>query len=1069
VITISENSKADIARFYGYPAERIVVTPLAADEDFFRSRRGRELKEARGRYGLPERYVLAVNMGSPKKNVATLLGAWARLPEGLRAAFKLAVVGEWSPSSVDIPRLVKERGIEGSVAVTGYVPREDLFFLYAGATLFCFPSLHEGFGLPVLEAMASGVPVITSNAASLPEVAADAAVLLDPGDEAGWAAAMERLLGSEKERTRLAKEGRWRANQFRWEQTAEATLGVIDEVLKSSRRRGKGAGASAGRARVVSPRMTAPAGAGRRFEPVPLGGLALAVTVDDVRPEPGFGGGREKDPLGYLLRLHKEFGVKSTLFVPTNWQGKWPVEKHLDWLKWLLGQPCFEVACHGHLHAAGDGANAEFKGLSPERLEGVLAESLRVFGMAGHRPAGVKAPGWSLEPSAYEVFAGRFDYVADHVQGVEASCLAGAKLLRLPYLYTIDEMGAWPEKGLVVLQSHVAPEGATTNGWCEGLYERVRAFVRTGKRLGARFVTLGELARELKGALPETPRAPRPVPAAIVATASDPRLRGGEVKVLGAEAGVLYNASGAPCPLELKPGNAGIAILSRNRRGYLAELLKSIDETGPKELGRVVLLNNCEDDSAKHLADRFPNWRVVELNDRDYPDVPAGLVWLKEHCSGLLPGPVDKLGPAMGWTAPRSIGWLTNELFCRCGRDFLVKFDDDFVVKPGWWEYYVRFQREYGAHAVMNNFGAFAMCRTVPGMIGWVDERFLGSHGHEDNDYAARMMEGRVRWVLGFNREHDWRSAEEGNPRGSMTGADCFIHRYALAGGGYSARRDEAMRDPVRAAWNSRWFAAKWEETEEDTGVFARPPFKGKFLRRKVAEEPDWRPGGLPDAAPAAAGVKVSENTPVSEIDLVANPATGTMVDRYALLAHWCKGKRVLDAGCGYGYGSSILLALGAESVVGADADAAALAYAESHYAGPRISFKAYDLADGEPGALGWFGVVVSVETLEHLPREKAERYLAGLRAHAEPGGVVIVTTPRRAEAEWRYRGGTHRYEYSAGEFADLVAKAFPGAETSFMDIEEFRVQGEARLYSRLTPAIDDRTRVMVAVARGVR
>ena len=256
----------------------------------------------------------------------------------------------------------------------------------------------------------------------------------------------------------------------------------------------------------------------------------MALSVDDVRPEAGFGGRGERGPLGYLQRLYEEFGCKGTLFVPTDWQGHFPVQQHLDWLDWLLEQPCFEVACHGHLHAVAPGSAdpGEFRGIDAEAAEVRIRQSLDVFAEAGHKPLGFKAPGWFLESSAYAMLDRHFRYVADHVIGTEPSRLEGSNLLRLPYLYTIDQIGPWPDTGLVVLQSHIAPDGTITNGWCEWLYERVRAFVRTGVRLGARFVTLGEFAEEMRGprAIDETAAAG---PAVRV---QDRRLYGGQVRPL---------------------------------------------------------------------------------------------------------------------------------------------------------------------------------------------------------------------------------------------------------------------------------------------------------------------------------------------------------------------------------------------------------------------------------------------------------------------------------------------------------------------------------------------------------
>ena len=154
---------------------------------------------------------------------------------------------------------------------------------------------------------------------------------------------------------------------------------------------------------------------------------------------------------------------------------------------------------------------------------------------------------------------------------------------------------------------------------------------------------------------------------------------------------------------------------------------------------------------------------------------------------------------------------------------------------------------------------------------------------------------------------------------------------------------------------------------------------------------------------------------------------------------------------------------------MGVDTDHDALKYAQSQYGSARLSFRYLDLTGGGTGEPDRFDTVVSIETMEHLPREVVEKYLGTLRAHVKPGGTVLVTTPRRTSPEWRYQGGTHRYEYSFEEFKQLVGDAFPGAKIGFQGIDEFRVEGESRLYSRLTPKVNDRTRIMVAVVEDMR
>jgi glycosyltransferase involved in cell wall biosynthesis len=232
IVTISNYSKGDIARVYNVPADRVHVTHLAADRSFF-SPDDATKSAVLGMHGLKDRsYMLAVNMGSPKKNAATLFRAYARLPEELRRGHRLVVAGEWSANALDLDKLAREAGIREDVILTGYVPHENLRGLYSGAALFCFPSLHEGFGMPALEAMASGVPVLSSNAACMPEVIGDAGVLLDAHDDKAWAAAMVRLCSSERLRADLSRCGKLRAAQFSWEQTAHVTMDVLTAAAK---------------------------------------------------------------------------------------------------------------------------------------------------------------------------------------------------------------------------------------------------------------------------------------------------------------------------------------------------------------------------------------------------------------------------------------------------------------------------------------------------------------------------------------------------------------------------------------------------------------------------------------------------------------------------------------------------------------------------------------------------------------------------------------------------------------------------------------------------------------------
>src|SRR5262249_13108037 len=184
----------------------------------------------RSRYGLPARYFLFVGTLQPRKNLSRVLRAFARLSATGEGSLGLALAGAAGVGSPDLRRQVDELGSAERVRWLGYVAQGDVPGLYAGATAFVFPSLYEGFGLPVVEAMAWGTPVITSSVSALPEVAGDAAVLVDPYNVEGLARAMQRLLDDAGLRDGLIAAGRQRARRFTWERCAEDVEAVVDEA-----------------------------------------------------------------------------------------------------------------------------------------------------------------------------------------------------------------------------------------------------------------------------------------------------------------------------------------------------------------------------------------------------------------------------------------------------------------------------------------------------------------------------------------------------------------------------------------------------------------------------------------------------------------------------------------------------------------------------------------------------------------------------------------------------------------------------------------------------------------------
>jgi glycosyltransferase involved in cell wall biosynthesis len=213
----SEATRADLVARFPAAATRARVVTFAADARFGHAVRSAEVE---ARHGLGRPYVLAVGTLEPRKNLERLIAAWEQLP-GTHA---LALVG---PRGWDDELIVQRARRAGDVRLLGRVSDDDLAALYAGAACFAYPSLYEGFGLPVLEAMAAGAPVVTSNLSSLPEVAGDAALLVDPRDIAGLRDALARVLGDDALAGELRARGRKRAAQFSWDRTADATLRTL--------------------------------------------------------------------------------------------------------------------------------------------------------------------------------------------------------------------------------------------------------------------------------------------------------------------------------------------------------------------------------------------------------------------------------------------------------------------------------------------------------------------------------------------------------------------------------------------------------------------------------------------------------------------------------------------------------------------------------------------------------------------------------------------------------------------------------------------------------------------------
>jgi glycosyltransferase involved in cell wall biosynthesis len=230
VIAISQSTRDDLVELLGVSPDRIDVVPNGLGGVQRETPLGEA--ETRARFALGSRRVLlSLSAKRPHKNLPALIGALARIPAENRPV--LVLPGYRTSHEIELRARANALGIAEDVRFPGWVSGAELEGLWSIARAFVFPSRYEGFGLPVLEAMARGVPVACSNASSLPEVAGDAALLFDPLDEAAIAAAVQRLLANSDEVERLRARGRARASEFTWERTARATLAGYVRAMPS--------------------------------------------------------------------------------------------------------------------------------------------------------------------------------------------------------------------------------------------------------------------------------------------------------------------------------------------------------------------------------------------------------------------------------------------------------------------------------------------------------------------------------------------------------------------------------------------------------------------------------------------------------------------------------------------------------------------------------------------------------------------------------------------------------------------------------------------------------------------
>jgi glycosyltransferase involved in cell wall biosynthesis len=236
ILTLSEASKADIIQHLEIPAEHITVTHLAPDEAYH-PRIGTERDaEVRKKYNLPDDFVLYIGGFDKRKNVGQLLEAYTYVMKGEGSNYPLVIAGrepEWGePMFPNLRQRAKELGLTHVIEWIGFVDEADKPSLYRLARVFVSPSSYEGFGLPVIEAMASGTPVVAVDASSIPEIVGDGAYLVQLGDSRAMGGAIIALLGQEPLRDSLINAGLAQATRFSWRKTAKETLVVYDQVSR---------------------------------------------------------------------------------------------------------------------------------------------------------------------------------------------------------------------------------------------------------------------------------------------------------------------------------------------------------------------------------------------------------------------------------------------------------------------------------------------------------------------------------------------------------------------------------------------------------------------------------------------------------------------------------------------------------------------------------------------------------------------------------------------------------------------------------------------------------------------
>jgi glycosyltransferase involved in cell wall biosynthesis len=234
ILTVSVSAKEEIVGLLNAPENKVKSIYNGCGSKYRVINDDNRIREIKDRYGLPAHYILNVGTLEPRKNLEMLIEAYKEVKMQKGVEQKLVLTGSRGWYYENIMARINESGLQNDVIFSGFVAEEDMPCLYNGADLFVYPSLYEGFGIPVVEAMACGCPVITSNCSSLPEVAGDAAILVDPRDSSAIASAIWQALSDEKSRDVLRSKGIEQAKKFTWEKTVQEVWEGISETVRGN-------------------------------------------------------------------------------------------------------------------------------------------------------------------------------------------------------------------------------------------------------------------------------------------------------------------------------------------------------------------------------------------------------------------------------------------------------------------------------------------------------------------------------------------------------------------------------------------------------------------------------------------------------------------------------------------------------------------------------------------------------------------------------------------------------------------------------------------------------------------